>query len=228
MVSSLSVNAVEADKLHLDILPAATRRAFLECIKLPLFQKNEWYLAGGTALALQVGHRQSVDLDFFTTKANFNELLVIRKLLATGNWQTSYNESGTIYGKYREAKMSLIAYPFFVPSKEKLHCGTIRILLPHDIAAMKIIAVSQRGRKRDFIDLYWYVQNCESLINVVKRAVTQYPGQEKNIHHIIKSLVYFADAESDPEPRIMFKANWKQVKRFFRTQVKAMAAELFG
>lgn len=229
MVPSLSLSAsVEPDKLHLDILPATTRRAFLECIKLPLFQKNEWYLAGGTALALQVGHRQSVDLDFFTPKAKFNELSVERDLLTTGNWQTSYNERGTIYGKFMDAKMSLIAYPFFVPSKEKLRCGTIKMLLPRDVASMKIIAVSQRGRKRDFVDLYWYVQNREPLVDVVRRAIMQYPGQEENIHHILKSLTYFVDAESDPEPRILFKANWRQVKRFFQTQVKAMATKLFG
>jgi len=116
MVVARSIAKNELDKLHLDVLPRVTRLAFLECIKLPLFAKNNWYLAGGTALALQVGHRQSVDLDFFTTKLSFDELAVERELLATGKWQLTYKEKGTIYGVYADAKMSLIAYPFFIPT----------------------------------------------------------------------------------------------------------------
>src|SRR3989339_214107 len=220
MVVARSIAKNELDKLHLDVLPRVTRLAFLECIKLPLFAKNNWYLAGGTALALQVGHRQSVDLDFFTTKLSFDELAVERELLATGKWQLTYKEKGTIYGVYADAKMSLIAYPFFIPTTGKLHCGTVSVLLPSDVAAMKIIAISQRGRKRDFFDLYWYAKNCESVADVIKRAVKQYPGQEKNINHIIKSLTYFADAEDDLMPKIKFKATWKEVKKFFQGQAK--------
>lgn len=54
--------------------------------------------------------------------------------------------------------MSFIAYPYFKPSGDWLHYGTIRMAKPHDIAVMKIIAISQRGRKRDFVDLYWYLR----------------------------------------------------------------------
>ena len=225
MVTSLSLKK-ECENLHLEILPAATRRAFLDCVGKPLFAKNKWYLAGGTALALQVGHRQSVDLDFFTPNSKFNELTVENELLATGKWKTTFRESGTIYGVYMDAKMSLIAYPFFIPSREKLKCGAISMLLPSDIAAMKIVAISQRGRKRDSFDLYWYVKNKEALVDVIKRATIQYPGQEKNINHILKSLVYFNDAEADPMPKIMFRASWRGVKRFFQSQAKTAVLKL--
>jgi predicted nucleotidyltransferase component of viral defense system len=73
--------------------------------------------------------------------------------------------------------MSFIVYPFFQPSLARLRCGNIRILLPKDIVAMKIVAISQRGRKRDFVDLYWHCLNRESLGDVVRRALRQYtPG----------------------------------------------------
>lgn len=228
MATAGVLKKVNPKELRLDILPLATRRAFLECIKLPLFERNKWYLAGGTALALQVGHRQSVDLDFFTPLKKIKELEIERELFNTGYWQTTYRENGTIYGKFMEAKMSLIAYPFFVPSKEKLYCGTISILLSSDIAAMKIIAISQRGRKRDFFDLYWYCQNREVLEAVVRRAVAQYPGQEHNLNHIIKSLTYFVDAENDPIPKIFFKASWKEVKKFFQKEVIILSKKLLG
>lgn len=226
MVAVLPLKQDNSQKLHLDVLPLKTKRAFLACKKLSIFSKNKWYLAGGTAMALQVGHRQSVDLDFFTPQASFNELEVERELLNTGKWQTTYRESGTIYGLYDEAKMSLIAYPFFKPSKDRIKYDNISLILPRDIAVMKIVAISQRGRKRDFYDLFWYIKNREPLLDVVLRATTQYPGQDKNITHIIKSLVYFDDAEGDPMPKILFRASWKEVKSFFRKQAKDLAMKL--
>ena len=228
MATTGVVKKVNPEELRLDILPPATRRAFLACIKLRLFRRNKWYLAGGTAMSLQVGHRQSVDLDFFTPLKKIQEVAVERELLNTGHWQTTYRESGTIYGKFMEAKMSLIAYPFFIPAKGRLFCGTITILLPTDIAVMKIIAISQRGRKRDFFDLYWYCRNREPLENIVRRAVKQYPGQEDNLNHIIKSLTYFVDAENDPAPKIFFSASWKEVKFFFQKEAVILSRRLLG
>lgn len=228
MATSRALKKVSPEDLNLGILPPATRQAFLECVKLPLFKNNKWYLAGGTALALQVGHRQSVDLDFFTPLKKIKEVEIERELFNTGHWQTTFRENGTIYGRFLDAKVSLIVYPFFIPANNKLSCGTISILLPEDIAAMKIIAISQRGRKRDFFDLYWYCQNREALEAAVKRAVAQYPGQEHNLNHIIKSLTYFVDAENDPLPKIFFKAGWKEVKKFFQKEAIILSKKLLG
>src|SRR3989338_2652911 len=228
MVARLSLNKTETPDLYLSQLPPATARAFVAAGKLPLFSDSGWYLAGGTAMALQVGHRQSVDLDFFTPRQKFRERALERELLSTSNWVTTYLEKGTIYGVFLKAKMSFIAYPFFNPSKEQLQFGHIRLLLPYDIAAMKIVAISQRGRKRDFIDLYWYCLQRESLAEVVRRAAKQYPGQEHNLPHIIKSLTYFTDADGDPMPQTYFEANWKTVKTFFKKEACAIATELLA
>lgn len=226
MGAIVGIKSVKPDELFIQSLPAKTKKAFLHCIKLDLFKDPQWYLAGGTALALQEGHRQSVDLDFFSTKSVVKEAVFEAELLATGKWHTGYLDRGTIYGTFEGAKMSLIAYPFFLPSKNKLQCGNIRILSSSDIAAMKIVAISQRGRKRDFMDLYWYCTKHEKLNQVIKRAIGQYPGQERNITHILKSLTYFDDAENEPIPKIFFKASWKEVKLFFRKEVKKIAKTL--
>lgn len=93
-----------------------------------------------------------MDLDFFTPLASFRELAVERTLLATKLWKTDFREKGTIYGTLLNAKVSFLAYPFFVPSGPMVGCGNLRILPPRDIATMKVIAISQRGRKRDFLD----------------------------------------------------------------------------
>ncbi|MFH0755497.1 MAG: nucleotidyl transferase AbiEii/AbiGii toxin family protein [bacterium] len=72
---------------------------------------------------------------------------------------------------------------------------------------MKIITISQRGRKRDFFDFYYCVKNIEPLENLIKRLKIQYPSVAHNFHHILKSLIYFKDAENDPEPEIYFKTS---------------------
>lgn len=222
MVTHVLVERVSDKDLFLQRLPRATSRAFLEIANTPLLVRTQWYLAGGTALALQTGHRASVDLDFFTERSGFNETAWERKLLATGKWQTSLREEGTLFGLFHGAKMSFIAYPFFHPGVRRYRYGNVAMLVPEDIAAMKIVAISQRGRKRDFIDLYWYCVNRESLRTVIQRAVRQYPGQERNIHHILKSLVYFKDAEEDPTPRLFFTVSWERVKIFFRREVPSL------
>ena len=214
------------ENLFLHALPPVTRRAFDEIQKLELLNTNGWYLAGGTALALQAGHRQSVDLDFFTHETKFNEQATEAALLATGEWSTGFRESGTLYGKFMDAKASFIAYPFFVPAEPFIRHGTIRILSARDIAVMKIIAMSQRGRKRDFVDLYWYCKNREPLIDVIRRVPKQYPGQKHNIPHFIKSVTYFNDAENDPMPKIFFTASWNGIKAFFRKEAKMIARRL--
>ena len=128
MGTRVSLESVSRDDLHLDVLPLATQKAFLFCTKQPLFARSGLYLAGGTALALQVGHRQSVDLDFFTSHKAFNERELEEELLSFHQWETTLQRKGTLYGKLLKAKMSLIAYPFFVPASPFVTCGTVRIL----------------------------------------------------------------------------------------------------
>ncbi len=227
MAKRFSKQIIPLDELHLSCLPKATQNAFRYATTVPLFSSGGWYLAGGTALALQVGHRQSVDLDFFTTKTSFNQRATELALTKTEYWETTHQEKGTLFGLFKKAKMSFIAYPFFIPSKQVFVCGTVRILQPSDIAVMKIIAVSQRGRKRDFLDLYWYCTNRESLRDVILRIFHQYPKRHDSAH-ILKSLTYFEDAESDPMPTIFFKATWAGVKAFFRREVPSIARSILG
>lgn len=228
MDTGVSVRRVAPEQLHLDILPSSTRRAFLACTHLEILRASRWYLAGGTALALHVGHRQSVDLDFFTPQRRFRVGAFEEKLLETGQWRTTLRRAGTLYGVFMNARVSFIAYPFFAPSSQHWQCGAVRLLIPEDIAAMKIVAISQRGKRRDFFDLYWCCKYRESLAEIIPRALKQYPGQEHNLPHILKSLTYFADAESDPMPLITFQASWRDVKQFFEREVPKVARTLLG
>lgn len=211
--------------LHTDIVSPATHEALEYLRGSQWLKKTQWYLAGGTALALHVGHRQSVDLDFFTPQKDF----AAGKLVShfdTASWHANIIREGTVYGTLRGAKISFIAYPFFVPKQPYHWYGAVRILDPRDIAVMKVIAISQRGRKRDFLDLYWCAQHLEPLAEIIKKLPEQYPGIAHNFHHIIKSLAYFGDAESDPMPTLFFKANWKEIRNYFKREAPQVARAL--
>lgn len=97
---------------------------------------------------------------------------------------------------------------------------------PLDVAVMKIMAISQRGKKRDFFDLYWCAQHLEPLEQTIIRLKKQYPTVAHNYHHLLKSLVYFSDAEDDPDPEIYFSADWTTVKNFFEKEVIIVAKNL--
>lgn len=204
---------------HFDILPRKTKKALDFLSAQNWLKDSPWYLAGGTALALQAGNRKSLDLDFFSQEKNFNNDDILREFFGIKEWSVSVNIKNTVYGELFKAKVSFIAYPFFVPLQKPKWYGSVRILSPLDIAVMKVIAISQRGRKRDFFDLYWCAKNIEPLENIIKRLKKQYPSTVHSYHHILKSMVYFADAESDPNPEIYFDASWKKVKSFFTKEI---------
>jgi len=214
-------------KFHAEVLPRATKKALDFLSQEAWLKRSGWYLAGGTALALVVGHRSSVDLDFFSQKSDFSLAALLRHF-PKDVWLASLVREGTVYGELMGAKISFISYPFFIPKEPYIQHGTVQILSPRDIAVMKIIAISQRGRKRDFVDLYWYCRNREPLLDIIRRLPAQYPTVAHDYHHIMKALMYFEDAEADPMPRLFFNADWKHIKAYFRVEVPKAAKEVLG
>ena len=211
---------------HYETLPSETKKALDFLSGEKWLAESKWYLAGGTALALHTGNRKSVDLDFFTEQKDFNEKQLLAHFADNQNWITDVEEKNTIYGVLLGAKVSFIAYPFFIPKQKISQHGEIAVLDPTDIAVMKIIAVSHRGRKRDFFDLYWCARNIEPLETTIRRLPDQYPSVAHDYHHLLKSLVYFEDAESDPDPEIYFEANWDMVKSFFINEIPIIASKV--
>ena len=179
-------------------------------------------------MALQVGYRQSVDLDFFTESKSgkIDNTKILEYLKSSGEWFTDVDSEGTIYGELQKAKISFIAYPFFSPAQPFVRYGTINILNKEDIAVMKVVAISQRGRKRDFFDLYYCANNILPLEEIMIRLKIQYPSVAHDYYHILKSLIYFADAESDPEPNLLIDLDWKTVKKYFEKEIPALTKKL--
>jgi len=175
------------------------------------------YLVGGTALALQMGHRISYDLDFFTDK-KFKAQVFLKKISQIKVYHHERVEWGTILGRLGSIKFSLFYYPY--PLLEKpIKFKNIKIAKIADIAAMKTAAISERGTKRDFIDLYFILQKI-TLSEALNFYDRKYEKLSSNLIHIKKSLVYFEDAEKDPMPRMLISVSWQEVKKFFRKEIK--------
>jgi len=176
------------------------------------------YLAGGTACAVQLGHRISVDLDFFTPE-EFDAKELIKSLKKIGEFEVEEQSWGTILGKIQGVKFSIFVYkyPVLFPYKSIFN---INLLDVRDISAMKINAIETRGIKRDFIDLYFICQNGITLSDVLSFYDRKYGRLSSNIIHIQKSLVYFVDAEVSEMPNMLKKVKWEEVKKYFEEEVK--------
>ena len=183
-------------------------------------------LAGGTALALQLGHRISYDLDFFTPK-DFSVDSAIAAIRKTGlPFRVTSEGDGTLNAEVDGIKVSFLRFdhPFL---EKPLNLGGIPVAGVLDIAAMKVIAISQRGLKRDFVDLYFILQE-KPIHRITEHMVKRFGPERVPPLHIGKSLVYFDDADGNPEPAyIKEKAViWEDVKKFFRQHVKQFVLDL--
>lgn len=180
-----------------------------------------FYLAGGTGLALQLGHRRSVDLDFFTFKA-FDPSEIAIKLTSIGHFIIESKSSGTLHGLFQNIKLSFFCYPY--PLLKDFHpFSGVSIADAVDIGCMKIDAISSRGSRKDFIDLYVICREIAPLHEMLGFFEKKYRGIEYNKMHILKSLIYFDDAEQEPMPLMLKSIEWDDVKNFFITQVKSIS-----
>ena len=178
------------------------------------------YLAGGTAAALQIGHRISVDLDFFTPE-KFAPKDFSAALSKLGPFDEAQADKGTVLGKFKGVNFSLFIYkyPLIFPAIRYLSLNIADI---RDIAAMKIDAIATRGAKRDFIDLYFICRNDYHLSRILDIYDKKYKNLATTKVHIMKSLIYFEDAESEEMPEMVKKITWEDVKKFFESEVKKL------
>lgn len=182
------------------------------------------YLAGGTALALQLGHRMSVDFDFFTP-TSFDSIQVVQQLakLSPG-FTLEQTAPGTILGFVGTTKFSLFEYQY--PLLEPLiSYGSIFLASCVDIAAMKLAAIGDRGARRDFIDLHCMVaiKRLFSLDDVFAAYDKKFAVLHQNKLHLLKSLMYFEEAEVDSMPHMLEPVDWKAVSGFFEKETKRLS-----
>lgn len=189
---------------------------------LPLLKefKKNFYLAGGTALALQLGHRDSIDFDFFSesefsTKELFKKLKTVFKNFLLVKVQEEENTISVIIDE--SIKLSFFYYPYKQVKKFKSE-EVFRLASIEDIACMKLSAIVSRAVQKDYVDLYFILKqiNLEGIFKALKKKM---PELDENL--ILKSLVYFKDVERE---KIIFKkgnhVSFEEVKNFLRKTVK--------
>lgn len=178
------------------------------------------YLAGGTALALRLGHRISVDLDFFT-QLEFDEQVLASDMQQIKEFKADGTAWRTVWGMVSKTKFSLFYYKYPLIEKTETFEG-INLLNLKDIAAMKICAVGDRGTKRDFIDLFFLSKHF-TLDQILEFYNQKFSDLEDKKYHLIKSLNYFEDAEIDAMPNMLVDISWDKVKIFFHIESMRLA-----
>lgn len=171
------------------------------------------YLAGGSALALQFGHRQSYDFDFFAPN-EFDSLLLSSQLKKLGKFIQTSIDPKTLLGTFNSIKFSCFYYPYN-NIQPTTRLWNIHIAHIQDIAAMKLVAITDRGTKRDFIDLYEYIKKGFSLEDMFAWYDQKYHILSENIFTLLKALAYFDQAEYQQMPKMLTPVSWEEVKAFF-------------
>lgn len=170
---------------------------------------TDFYLAGGTALAIQLGHRESIDLDWFCQK-DFSNQKIKGSLSELGNFKLYSEEDGTLHGELDSVKITFLRYKYNL-LYPMVAFENIKLADERDISAMKIDAASSRGSKKDFIDLYFLLKKY-SLADLISFFEKKFSNIEYNKLHILKSLIYFEDAENEPMPIMLENVDWEKVK----------------
>lgn len=186
----------------------------------PFTSSRNFYLGGGTTIALRLGHRRSDDLDWFTP-----EIIEAPDRLAADLQQSGIPfviediSPGTLHGNVSSVKTSFLQYGY--PLLGGLHTVPelgCQLASLDDLTAMKLAAVSQRGSRKDFLDIYELGIKHASIERMLELYEQKYAVTD--IGHVLLGLSYFDDAEQEPMPIVMRHINWEDVKKTIRSWVK--------
>ena len=198
---------------HAQVISEETNRALDDLNRTALLER--FYLAGGTGLALHLGHRRSKDLDFFT-EGPLDADRVIDRLRGLRDLRVIEKGEGTLHAKLGDIKVSFLRYHYaLLFACEPFH--EVKIADPRDIGCMKISAIAGRGTKRDFIDLH-----AIAMLYGLPQLLQWFEAKIRPVSfsrvHLLKSLTYFEDAEREPMPDMLTSLSWNEVMAFFTAE----------
>lgn len=198
--------------LHYETIHPDTLELLRKIQSLEMFKDAR--LVGGTALALQLGHRKSIDLDFFgSIDASLQE---IASALSTFASVSPLSESSMKRFLIVDGvKVDVVNYPYSWIDEPVIEDG-VALAGIKDIAAMKLSAITNRGTRKDFVDFYFLLKyfSFEELINLYVQKYS-----DTQLFTTLKSLTYFDDAEQDPMPAMMVTLEWEDVKSLIVAEV---------
>ena len=204
---------------HETVLP----RAQAELLRRagPAARAAGFYLAGGTAVAIRLGHRRSVDFDWFTDASIPDPLALARTLASAGlNLQVLDTPPHTLHAEADSVRVSFLSYPY--PKLRPLvHWPAFGCDLAslEDLACMKLAAISQRGARRDFVDIDALLSAGLDLGALLAAYREKY--SVRDVGHLLAALAFFDDADKEAEPILLRDANWDELKKRLRARVRA-------
>lgn len=203
--------------LQVNAVPAGTMDILTSLASQPCL--HDFRLVGGTSLALQIGHRLSVDLDFFSDqKADL--VLIEDELLQLKGIKLKSKSTYALFFEYEGVKVDVLnySYPFITAPVAE---GKITLAHKDDIAAMKLKTVMNRGAKRDFYDIYFLLEEY-SFPQMFELFYRKYKNIEPQA--ILKSLNYFEDAEAEAAPVLLRDKDlsWKKVKQTITNETRKL------
>ena len=138
---------------------------------LPLLRQfsREYYLAGGTAVALRIGHRRSVDFDLFKFSSVNHKKNVDKITVSRLPYEVTWREAGQMNVTVGDVKLTFLEYPFPVGGAGKFE-NIIKVPELIDLAAMKAYALGRRSKWKDYVDLYFILKNYFSIDQISARA----------------------------------------------------------
>lgn len=188
----------------------------------PVANKHGFYLGGGTAVALHLGHRRSVDFDWFRQPILEDPQELARELQDEGiPFVTGWTRPSTLYGTVRGVRVSFFRYRY--PSLRPLIFWpepACQLAALEDLACMKLSAISQRGSRKDFVDLFALGRHGFSLQQMLGWYREKF--EVDDIAHLLYALVYFDDADPEPRPSMIWSVSWREVKETLRGWVRSV------
>lgn len=174
-----------------------------------------FYLGGGTAVALHLGHRKSVDFDWFARGAMGDPLVLAGQARKQGlSVENAQIAPGTLHALVDGVRVSFFVYPYSeIGESSSWEECSIDVASLDDLACMKLAAIAQRGSRKDFIDLYFIAHEHKPIAEIVNLYQRKYHTQD--IVPVLMGLGYFEDADEEQSPVMIRKAPWDQIKREF-------------
>jgi len=203
---------------HWEALTPVTRDVFHLLSGLDFI--NRFYLAGGTGLSFYLGHRFSVDLDFFSADANSvgnDERSTLRSLLNDPTLEITFDKDSTFVATWRGVGVSFFRLNLYPVVKPTLLLDGIPLASMEEIGAMKLAAIIDRGTRKDYVDLYYILQRV-SLDILFQVAAVKYAKVRSFPVSATRALSYFDDAESLPMPQMIDKTPWPKMRKFLETK----------
>jgi len=185
-----------------------------------MMKQWQFYLGGGTAIALCLGHRHSIDFDWFSGEKITDPLRLAQDIRDKGiPFVTGQIDRGTLHGTISGIRMSFLEYRYPLLKPLVSYSDDLcQIASLEDLACMKLSAIAQRGSKKDFVDIYAIGLKCFSLKDMIGFYQEKYAARDMG--HILYGMTYFDDADKERMPKMYWDVDWKTVKKTIQGWVK--------